>query len=338
LEVEGPDGREELTARHVILATGSRPFVPPEFGYDGSVVITTDEAVTLPAPPERVAIIGGGPSGCEFASLFAALGSAVVLIEAQPQLLPAAEPDVARQLQSLFKRRGIGVHVAAGVRRIERGRDCAAVELATGERIEADRVLVTVGRRPRTEELGLSEVGIALNARGEVEVDARSRTAVEGIYAVGDMTDVPWKLAHVAAHQGVVAAENAAGRPVAADWSAVPMVVFSTPEVAWVGMTTPQAEAAGLSVVSGRVAFGAVGRAVIAGETEGFIKILSDSSRTRIVGLHLIGPEATSLIGEATLAVRCRLSPEQLAATLHAHPTLSEGLGDAAAALLPAGA
>lgn len=337
VEVRSSDGVERLAARSIVLATGSRPLVPPEFGYDGRVVITTDEAVALDELPERIAIVGGGVSGCEFASLFAALGVRVSVIEAMPQLLPSAEPDVARQLHSLFRRRQIAVYLNDRVASIQKGATGAALALRSGERLEVDRVLVAIGRQPVTEGLGLESAGLTANGRGELPVDKRSRTAAPGLYAVGDMTDVAWKLAHVATRQGMVAAENAAGAEVEADWSAVPAVVFSQPEVAWVGLTTPQAEAAGLSVAAGRLPFAALGKAVVSGETEGFIKVITDSARSRLLGVHIIGPEAATLIAEATLAVRWQMRPEQLALTLHAHPTLPEGLADAVESLLARG-
>lgn len=333
VRVEGPGGEvREVIGRHVILATGSRPAVFPALGYDGRQVITSDEALSLEAVPASLLVVGGGAIGCEFASLFAELGSRVTVVEAMPNLLPLVDEEVSRQLRSYFKRRGIEVKTGTTVQAVEKRPSSVKVFLGSGEELEVERVLVSVGRVPNTSDLGLEEAGVEVNARGEIPVTEGMETNVPGIFAVGDVTDVRAKLAHVASRQGVVAAERIAGRPAAMDYRAVPSCVFTRPEVASVGLTEAEAEKAGQPVRVGRFFFLANGKALAMGETEGFVKVVADGRDGRVLGVHIIGPHASDLIAEGTLAVEAGVSAERLAQVIHAHPTLPEALLEAAEA------
>ncbi len=327
------DGRGQLLqAGALVLAPGSRPAVPPALQYDGRLVITSDEAIGLSRLPAAAAIVGGGAVGCEFATLLAQLGVQVTVIEALPRLLPAMEADLARHLQTLWGRRGITVYTGQKVVRLSKGGGRARLELSDGQVVEADLVLIAIGRRPATAGLRLERAGVACNQAGEIEVDSHMATSAPGIYAVGDATNAGWKLAHVAARQGVVAAENLAGRRTEMDYRAVPNVVYTEPEVASVGLTSEQAQAAGLSVAVGRYPFAGNGRAVAARRAEGFVKVLAEPGGGRLLGVHFIGPEVSELVSEATLAVQWGITVEQLVATIHPHPTLGEALVEAAAA------
>lgn len=331
VKVRRPDGRDEaLVTEKVILATGSRAAILPELGYDGTLVITSDEAIGLSELPASLVIIGGGVIGCEFASLFSALGTQVTVVEPLPQLLGPVEGDVARQLASYFRRRGMTVYTGTKVEQVTKGAGTVRVQLSNGEAVEAERVLLAVGRRANTQSLRLQVAGVAANERGEIVVDERMATSVPGIFAVGDATNAGWKLAHVASQQGLVAAANAMGHDEQIDYQVVPNVVYSFPEVASVGLTSEQAKAAGLSVKVGKFSFVASGRAVAAGETEGFVKLLAEADSGRLVGAHLIAPQASELVAEVALAVRWGLTIEQLVQTIHAHPTYYESIFEAA--------
>ncbi|MGI6081669.1 MAG: dihydrolipoyl dehydrogenase [Limnochordia bacterium] len=330
LQVEQENGSLQVKARDFIIATGSKPIVIPALGYDGVRVVTSDEMFHLESLPKRIVIVGGGVIGCEFASIFNLLGSEVTVVEALPALLPMVDHEVARQLTSYFKRRRIKVILGKKVEGVAKG-DELTVSIAEGEEIPCDMVLIAIGRRPNSAALGLEKIGAETNARGEIVVDdATMATTASGVYAVGDVTSSPWKLAHVASRQGVVAAHRLMGEDVKMSYQAVPSAVFTSPEVASVGLTTQQCQEMGIKFTSSKFSFMSSGKAIAEGETEGFVKILADSADQRVVGVHIIGPQAATLISEATLAVEHGLRADQLATTIHAHPTLSEALMEAA--------
>jgi len=331
--VEGPDPVPvELAAENIILATGTGPALIPSLGYDGSRVITSDEALELDCVPEKLVVIGGGVIGCEFASIFAALGAQVTILEIMPNILPVADKEAARQMQGFFKRRGITVKTKVKVREVEKSPGAVAVKLESGEEILADKVLISIGRSMNTCGLGLEECGVALGSKGEVIVDERMETSVPGIYAVGDIT-CRIQLAHVASAQGLVAVDNIMGRSRTMDYRVVPNCIFTRPEIAGVGLTTQEAEEKGISFKAGKFSFLASGKAQVMGETDGFVKVLADPRSDRVLGVHIVGPHATDLIAEAALAVRMGVTAGQLASTIHAHPTLAESLMEAAEAV-----
>jgi dihydrolipoamide dehydrogenase len=330
---------EEITADKIILATGSRPGALPGIEPDGRQILNSDHALLLPGIPRSLLIIGGGVIGCEFASLFADLGVAVTLVETMPSLLPLTDTDieVVRELQRLFKKRRVKMHLGAGVEHVRSGDSGVIATLDNGETIGAARALLSVGRRPNTEDLGLETVGVTMGEKGGVEVDAHLATASPGLYALGDMTGQV-QLAHLAAHQGLVAARHALGECEARiDLSAVPAVIFTRPCVATVGLSEAQAEGRGEELLVGRCPARSLGKAHAAGELDGLVKLIARGGDGRLIGAHMVGAAAEELIAEATLAVRHGLTLRQLADTIHAHPTMAESVWEAAAAALHQG-
>jgi len=325
-------GSTVLAARRVVLAPGSQPLQLPGLPVDGRWVVTSRELLASDRVPESLLVVGGGVIGCEFAGIFAALGTRVTVVEALPVILPPVEPEVARRVQAVFRQKGIEVRTntkVTGLRQVDSG---IAAMLDTGTELVVEKVLVAVGRSFDTSQLGLAEAGVVTGPRGEIIVDDGMRTSMEGIYAVGDVTN-RGLLAHVASAQGLVAAANAAGGQAVMDYRAVPNCIFTLPEVAGVGLTSQQAEAQGIKPRVGRFPFAANGRALCSGEGEGFVKVLAHPETDRLLGVHIIGPHASDLIAEAALAVRYGMTAGHVAAAIHAHPTLPEALAEAAEAV-----
>ncbi len=327
--LDGPHSLEVLGSevagvdfRHAILATGSRPVVPE--GFEGAW--TSREALDVPEVPERLLVVGGGYIGLEIGSVYAGLGSRVVVAEMAPTLVPGADEDVARLLHRRFEARFEAVLLETRATRMEARGDGFEVTLQSrGEsRVERfDRVLVAVGRRPNTDDLGLDRAGVRVDDRGFIRVDAERRTSVPHILAIGDVTPGPM-LAHKASREGKVAAEVLAGRPAAFDNLAIPAAVFTDPEVAWTGLTEREAKEQGLRVAVTRFPLTALGRAWTVGETDGFSKVLHDPDTGRVLGQAIVSPFASELVAEGTLAIEMGATIEDLAATIHPHPTFSE--------------
>jgi dihydrolipoamide dehydrogenase len=331
----GGDQGGEIQVKSVILATGSAPAKLPIPGADGPGVIDSDGALALTRVPSRLLIIGGGAVGCEWANVFHAFGSKVTLVELLPNLLPVEDEEMGKALGRSFSRRGIDVRTGAKVERIEEGEDdarlCTVVDAeGKAEQIAVDLVLIGVGRRPVTDGLGLEQAGVKLE-RGWVIVDDQLRTNLEGVYAIGDLT-AKKLLAHLASHQGIVAAENSAGHGTTMDYKVVPGCTYTHPEVASVGLTEAQARAAGHDVQVGRFPFSVSARAMTAGDTEGLVKVVADAKYGELLGVHIIGPEASEMIPESALALRLEATLEDVTATIHAHPTLGEATMEAALA------
>jgi dihydrolipoamide dehydrogenase len=330
LRVEG-DQPQKLVFGHAIVATGSVPVSLP--GLTGSErIMDSTAALALPDVPGRLLVIGGGYIGLELGQAYAALGSRVTLVEMTAGLLPGVDRDLvhplARRCQALFERVLLGTAVAGVVER------AAGVEARLGEETATfDRVLVAVGRRARTADLGLETTRVQPDARGLIAVDERCRTGDARIYAVGDVTGEPM-LAHRAMRQGKVAAEAIAGRPAAFDNAAVPAVVFTDPEIAWCGLTEDAAARQGRPVKTARLSWAASGRAATLGRADGVTKLVVDEASGRVLGAGIAGPGAGELIAEAALAIETAMTAEDLAVTIHAHPTLAETLMEAAERLL----
>ncbi|MTI80297.1 MAG: dihydrolipoyl dehydrogenase [Firmicutes bacterium] len=331
--VSTSDGNEmELEAENIILATGSSPALIPALGYDGEKVITSNEVLDLKNLPNEMVIIGGGVIGCEFASIFTEYGVKVTIIEALPSILPMVDIDAARQLQSLLKRRGVSIKTKAKVENVQNDGDKVTATLEGGETITADKMLISIGRTFNTDDLGLKEAGVELGDKGEVVVNEHLQTSVPGIYAIGDITN-KIQLAHVASAQGLVAVDNIIGKTRSMDYRVVPNCIFTSPEVAGVGLTRQQAGEQGIKVKAGKFPFMASGKAQAMGEANGFVKMLADAETDKILGVHIVGPHASDLISEAALAIQLGATVEQLANTIHAHPTLAEALAEAAEAV-----
>jgi dihydrolipoamide dehydrogenase len=319
-----------VTGDAVILASGSEPARIGLFDWSDPRVMTSDELLQVDGLPESLLVVGGGVIGCEFASVFNRLGSRVTVVEMLDQLLPGEDKRTGRTLQQAFKKAGIEVFVKTVVEAAQGSAAAVTLRLDGSREIAAAAVLVAVGRRPLSAGLGYEEAGVRLDARGFVVTDETQRTAVDGIFAAGDVAGPPM-LAHWAYHQGAVAAENAVtGGHIACDRSVVPNCVFSTPEVASCGLTEERAAEQGVAVEVASVRFNGNSKAVVEGDADGFVRIVCEPGGGRVLGASLIGPHATELVHELALAVRAGLSLGDIAATIHAHPTLSEAVGEAA--------
>lgn len=313
-----------IKARSIILATGSEPRAFPGIPFSPSSprILCSTGVLNLKELPQKLAIIGGGVIGCEFASLFHTLGSKVTVIEASQQILALNNPDISKTMLDKFSRQGLRFILGASVSAIQDMGDRVRITI-NGNDEEYDYVLVSIGRRLNTENIGLDKAGVICDERGVIPTDATMRTNIPNIYAIGDITG-QWQLAHVASHQGIVAARNIAGHRDEIDYSAVPSVIFTFPEVATVGLSPSVAQQQGIPVKITKFPFRAIGKAVAMGEADGFAAIISHETSQQILGAYVIGPHASSLISEITLAVRNELTLPCIYETIHAHPTLAE--------------
>jgi dihydrolipoamide dehydrogenase len=330
--VEAADERRELVGDAVILASGSEPVRLPIFDFSDPRILTSDEILELSEIPSSLVIVGGGVIGCEFASVFAELGTKVTIVEMLEQLLPGEDKRTGRTLQQAFKRAGIEVNLKKKVEEVvSSGSEGVALRLDDGSQVGAAVVLVSVGRRAVSAGLGYEEAGVRLE-RGFVATDDSLRTGVSGVFAAGDLAGPPL-LAHWAYHEGALAAENAVtGSRLAVDRRVVPNCVFSHPEVASCGLTEDRAAEQGVEVEVAQFRFNANSKAVIEGEADGYVRIVSEKGSGVVLGASMIGPRVTEVIHEIALAATARLTVTDVAHTIHAHPTLSEAVGEAALA------
>jgi dihydrolipoamide dehydrogenase len=337
--VDGEDAGRVVTARHVVLAAGSVPHVLPGFEVDGRLIMTSDEFLDLTQLPASVVVIGGGVVGCEFASLLADLGSKVTILEALDSILPGCDEDIIRLLVRSFKKRGIDVLTGVKVEGHTPSKDGTTTTVRAGEQtFDVEAVVVSVGRRPRTEGLVADGVGVEMDGRGFVVTDEYQQTAVDGVWAVGDIVAGTPQLAHVGFAEAMVAVKSMLGEPVVpVDNSKVPWAIYCHPEVAFCGMTEAQAKAAGIAVVSKKDPYGGNSRAQIIGDTEGVVKIIAeqraDGTAGKILGVHLCGPWVTEQLGAGYLAVNWDAFPEEVAQFVQPHPSLSETFGETMLAL-----
>lgn len=339
--VDGPghrvrlDDGTEITGDALILATGSYARGLPGLEFDGVRVLSSEHVLALESVPARVLVIGGGAIGCEFASMLNDFGSEVTVVEMLPRLLPGAEPQVADFLGRMFKGRGITVHTDCRLTSIDGTQELeVAFESPNGViTVTVDQIIVSIGRGPRTADLGLEAAGIELETSGHVRVDDHMRTSVPGVYAVGDIVATP-QLAHVAFAEAIVAIDTILGEdatPVAYD--KVPWGIYCHPEVAWAGLTEEEAEVRGHEVVKSVHRFGGNSRGLIIGEPEGLVKIVADANDGTLLGVHIVGPWATELIAEGYLAVNWEATAAEVGRLTHAHPTLSELFAESALTL-----
>lgn len=336
IEVTSSAGTTRVEAGAFIVATGSRPVEIPGFAFDGKDVWSARQAVDVPEVPKRLVVIGGGIIGVELGTVYAKLGSQVTFLEALPQILTGIDPEAVRLVQKGLRQRGATVHVGAKAKGWERRGGALVVHAEVDGKpvdVECDRILVAVGMRPNSEGLGLAEVGVRIGPKGFVEVDAQYRSSVPSIFAIGDLTGPPL-LAHKASKEGEIAAEVIAGHKSARDWVAMPGAIFTDPEVATVGLGEEQAKAAGYEPITGKFAFAALGRAIAIDHTEGFVKVVGDKASKLLLGCTICGPEASDLIAEAALALEMGAYLEDVALTVHAHPTLPEAFMEACKAAL----
>jgi dihydrolipoamide dehydrogenase len=328
-------GGEAITATNLIIATGGVARSLPNVPIDGDRILTSREALELKQTPKSIVIVGAGPIGAEFGYLYRSYGADVTIVELLDRVLPNEDVDVSRAVERSFKEQGIKVHTATKVEAVKTKKNSVTVSISKGETkedIEAERCLIGVGFGPNTAGLGLEEAGIALE-RGWVKVDDYARTNVANVYAIGDVTG-RLLLAHVASHQGVTAVETMAGREVPPlDYEKMPRAVYCSPQVASLGLTEAQARERGHKVRTGRFPLRANGKALAIGELEGFVKLVVDEDSHDILGYHLVGANATEMIAEASLGSVLETTPAELGYAVHAHPTLSEAVREAALAV-----
>ena len=321
---------EQLNAKNIIIATGSEPAEPPIFEIDESQVLTTTGILNLTELPESLLIVGGGVSGCEFASIFNALGCRVTVLELLPTILATEDVQVIRHIQLFMKRKGITIHTGANLTQVKKSDASVTAVLESGEELTAQKMLVSIGRRYNTDGIGLERVGVRTEG-GKIVVDARMQTNVAGIYAVGDVAS-RYLLAHVASAEGKIAAQNCLGNSVEMDYQVIPWCVFTLPEIGHVGMTEKEATDEGYEVKVGRFPYAANGKALGLRETDGFVKTVSDADSGDILGVHIVGAHASTLIHEAAVAIRTGATAVDIAGTVHAHPTLAEMVMESAEA------
>lgn len=339
VEVKGKDGQTHVlkAKKGIVVSTGSATIQIPGFEFDGQRVIGAREAVSLRSIPKRLVVVGGGVIGLELGMVYQAFGSQLTVVELTPNLLPGIDRDCVAVVERQLTKHGATVYKNTKAEGVEKRSDGSIGVRVTTEQgpktIDCDVVLVAVGMKPRSRGIGLEEAGVQIDQRGFVKTDELCRTNVPGVYAVGDVSGAPM-LAHKASKEGEVCAEVIAGLHAGKDWVTIPSIVFTDPEIASVGITEQEAKAEGLEVRVGKFPFSILGRAMSIRETDGFVKVISEKGSSRVVGIHIVGPSASDLISEAALALELVATAEDLALTVHPHPTLGEALMEASAAAL----
>jgi dihydrolipoamide dehydrogenase len=336
VSLKSGEKRRVSASKGLVIATGSATIQVPGFEFDGKQVIGAREAVSLRQIPKRLIVIGGGVIGLELGMVYQSFGAQLTVVELTPSLLPGVDPDCVKVVEKKLEKRGAKLLKNTRAERLEKTASGVTVIVSSDgkeQRIEADVVLVAVGMKPRSRGVGLEEIGVEIDQRGFVKTNEFCETNVKGVYAIGDVSGQPM-LAHKASKEGEVAAEVIAGHHAAKDWVTVPGIIFTDPEIATAGLTEEQAKAQGFTIKAGKFPFAALGRAVSIGETDGFVKVVTDTQSGRILGIHIVGPSASDLISEAVLAIETVATAEDMALSIHPHPTLGEALMEAAAASL----
>lgn len=332
LSVKTAQGTDTITAKSFVIATGSRPVVIPGFEPDGKNVLTSTEALDLTSAPKSLVVIGGGYIGLELGTYLAKVGSQVTVLEGTKQLLSSMDQDCVAVVARSLKKKGVQVLTEARAvgykkngKRLE-----VSVDLPNGkQKIECDAILLTVGRRPNSDTFAVEKAGLKPDQKGYLTTDKTCRTSIPHIYAIGDVAG-GMQLAHKASKEGIVAAENIAGRKAAFDTTIIPAVVFTDPEIATVGLTLAEASKEGFDAHEASFPFAALGKALATGESDGFVKVVADRKTQRLLGFHIVGANASAVLGEAGLALEMGAVLEDIALTIHAHPTLPEALMEAA--------
>jgi dihydrolipoamide dehydrogenase len=326
------DDGTELVGTHVVLASGSVPRTLPGFDVDSRYVLTSDQVLDLERLPESAAVVGGGAIGCEFASMMSDLGVRVTVLEALPKLLPGCDRDVVSVVARSFEKRGIAIHTDTAVRSHEPDGDRTAVTFGDGETVTVEMVVMSVGRRPLSETLGLEGTAVEVDDRGYVVVDPHMRTGEEGVYAVGDLVSTP-QLAHVGFAEAIVAIKDMLGETaVPVEYDKVPWCIYCFPEVAFAGLSEEAAREKGLDVVVSKHRFSGNSRALIVGQPDGLVKVIAerqpDGTAGRLLGVHMVGPMVTEQLAEGWLALNWEATPTEISNYIHPHPTLSETFGE----------
>lgn len=330
--VSGADGEQEVRAKNILIATGSSVQQLKGVKFDGELIGSSTEALEYDRVPEHLVVVGAGAIGLELGSVWQRLGAKVTVLEYLDRILPGMDAEIAREAQKVLRRQGLEFRLGTAVTGATVKDGKVSVSIDGADDLTCDRLLVAVGRKPNTEGLGLGELGVELDAAGRINVDGRFATSIDGIYAIGDVISGPM-LAHKAEEDGVAAVEFLAGQQPQVDYGLVPSIVYTAPEVAMVGATEEQLKEQGVPYRSGSFPFSANGRARTAGTTEGKVKLLAHAETDRVLGVHIIGAHAGDLIAEAVAAMAFGATAEDIALTVHAHPTLAEAVREAALAV-----
>ena len=328
-------GGESYEASHILLATGSESIPLPFLPFDEKVVVSSTGALSLSKVPKKLLLVGAGVIGLELGSVYRRLGAEVTVIELLDRVCPMFDREISKTIFNIFKKQGMEFHLSAKVKAgsQKNGSVSLSVETTEGEKtFDGDVALVGIGRRPYVRGLGLEELGIALDGRGGVKIDANFRTSIPTVYAIGDLVDGPM-LAHKASEEGIAAVEMIAGRPAHINYLAIPNVMYTWPEVACVGMSEEDAAEAGIEVIKGTFPFKANSRARCSGDDDGLVKIIGEKNSDRLIGMHIVGPNASEMIGEGVVALEKKMTVHELAYASHAHPTCSEAIKEAALAV-----
>ncbi len=329
IKIFGENEAQTIEAQKIILATGSEPRNIPAFPFDDPFIHDSTSLLMMKTLPKKLIIIGGGVIGCEFASLYAHLGVQVTILELLPRIIPTEALEVSQALSRAFVKRGIEIETSVKVEKIEKTETGIKVWIADGRSFDGDCCLVSVGRSLNTKEIGLEKIGVLIQEGGQIAVNEKMETSVDGIYAVGDIAS-KWLLAHVASHQGIIAAENACGKEARMSYQAIPSVIFTDPEIGTVGLSLEEAKKQGYQAKIGAFPFAALGKSQAAMHTEGFAQIVIDMKTGQILGAQVVGFEAATLISQMTQAIANELTVECISETIFAHPTISEAWGEAA--------
>jgi len=335
LDQETDELKQTISAPNIILAAGSKPVELPSIPFDGEFIVDSTGALDFDRVPKRLGVIGAGVIGLELGSVWNRLGAEVVLLEAMDEFLAAADHQVSREAARQYKKQGLDIRLGAMVNKVASQPNGLAINYTQKDEdhvVEVDRVVVAVGRKPATEGLLAPDCGVALDKRGFIEVDERCLTAEEGVWAIGDAVRGPM-LAHKSSEEGVAVAERIAGGAGHVDFNTIPWVIYTAPEIAWVGKTENELKAEGVPVSTGMFPFAATGRAKAMEDTTGMVKIIAHAETDRILGVHIIGPHVSELIAECVVAMSFHASSEDLARIVHAHPTLSEAVHESALAV-----
>ncbi len=335
VEVQSESGTEKIEAKNIVLATGSKPAELPFLKFDGETVVSSDQAIAFEKIPEKLLVVGGGAIGLELGSVWSRLGSEVYVVEFLPQIAPTFDPDISKRAMFLFKKQGMKIDTSAKVTGLEirDGRTFAQIE-KKGElhEYEAEKILVCVGRKPYNEGLALKEAGVETNPQGFIITKANFGTTAPGVFAIGDTIEGPM-LAHKAEEEGVAVAEIIAGRHGEVNYNTIPNVIYTEPEIASVGITETQAKEQGKAIKVGKFPFSANGRAIATDAQDGFVKVVADAETDRVLGVQILAKNASELIAAAVAHLEYGGSAEDIARTVHAHPTLSEAIKEAALAV-----
>jgi len=320
---------EEVETDKIIIATGSSPAQIPVFPFDGTRILSSDHAINLDTIPKSLIIVGAGVIGCEFAFIYKEFGSEITMVEMMPRAVSTEDEEISALLEREIKKKKIKLITNTGVQKVDVNEHGVTATLSDGKTIEAEKVLVSIGRAVNSKNIGLENIGVNTGKRGEIIVDNKMQTNVEGVYAIGDVVG-GIMLAHLASKQGLIAAENATGGDAKIKYDVIPAAIFTSPEIASVGLREHQVKEKGIKYKVGRFQFRALGKAHAMGEISGMFKIISEEATDKILGAHIIGPHASDLIHEIAVAMDGGLTVNDIAHTIHAHPTLAEGVMEAA--------